>query len=358
MFAEIKGKIEAGERLSREDALSFFQSERIHEIGELADKVSRRVNGDRVYFILNRHINPTNICVNRCRFCAFSRSKGDGDAYEMTIDDILEDVRKAKQELGRLSEVHIVSGLHPDWNFDYYLEILSSIKSEFPEIGIKAFTAVEIDYFSRKSGLPVEEVLFRLKEAGLDIMPGGGAEIFASMTRNQICPEKISGERWLAIVKTAHTLGIKTNATMLYGHVESYEDRVDHLFRLRELQDQTGGFLAFIPLSYQPENTDIKVPYPSGIDDLKTIAISRLVLDNIPHIKAYWIMLGEKLAQLALLFGADCLEGTVIEERIAHSAGARSKRGMGISEIVHLVRETGKIPVERDSFYNSLRIYG
>jgi aminodeoxyfutalosine synthase len=358
MFAEIKGKIEAGERLSRDDALYLFQSDRIHEIGELADKVSRRVNGDRVYFILNRHINPTNICVNRCRFCAFSRSKGDRDAYEMTIDDILEDVRKAKQELGRLSEVHIVSGLHPDWNFDYYLEILSSIKSEFPEIGIKAFTAVEIDYFSRKSGLPVEEVLFRLKEAGLDIMPGGGAEIFASMTRNQICPEKISGERWLAIVKTAHTLGIKTNATMLYGHVESYEDRVDHLFRLRELQDQTGGFLAFIPLSYQPENTDIKVPYPSGIDDLKTIAISRLVLDNIPHIKAYWIMLGEKLAQLALLFGADCLEGTVIEERIAHSAGARSKRGMGISEIVHLIRETGKIPVERDSFYNSLRIYG
>lgn len=358
MFAEIKGKIEAGERLSRDDALYLFQSDRIHEIGELADKVSRRVNGDRVYFILNRHINPTNICVNRCRFCAFSRSKGDRDAYEMTIDDILEDVRKAKQELGRLSEVHIVSGLHPDWNFDYYLEILSSIKSEFPEIGIKAFTAVEIDYFSRKSGLSEEEVMLRLKEAGLDIMPGGGAEIFESSVRNQICPEKISGERWLKIAKTAHTLGIKTNATMLYGHVESYEDRVDHLFRLRELQDQTGGFLAFIPLSYQPENTDIKVPYPSGIDDLKTIAISRLVLDNIPHIKAYWIMLGEKLAQLALLFGADCLEGTVIEERIAHSAGARSKRGMGISEIVHLIRETGKIPVERDSFYNSLRIYG
>lgn len=352
MFAEIKGKIEARERLTREDALYLFKSDLFHEIGELADAVSRRINGERVYFILNRHINPTNICVNRCRFCAFSRSKGEEGAYEMKIDEIIEDIGKAKEELGNLSEVHIVSGLHPDWEFEYYLEILRSIKREFPEIGIKAFTAVEVDYFSRKSGLSVYEVLTKLKEAGLDLMPGGGAEIFASPTRNQICPEKISAERWLEIVRTAHSLGIKTNATMLYGHVESYEDRVDHLFRLRELQDETEGFLAFIPLSYQPENTEIKVSYPSGIDDLKTIAISRLILDNIPHIKAYWIMLGEKIAQLALLFGADCLEGTVIDERIAHSAGARSKRGMGIREIVHLIRETGKIPVERDSFYN------
>lgn len=357
MFAEIKGKVEAGERLTREDALYLFHSDRIHEIGELAERVCRRINGNRVYFILNRHINPTNICVNRCRFCAFSRSKGEPDAYEMSIEEIIKNLKEAKQSLGYLSEVHIVSGLHPDWEFDYYLEILRTIKREFPGIGIKAFTAVEVDYFSRKSGLSVEEVLTKLKEAGLDIMPGGGAEIFAAQTRNQICPEKISGQRWLEIVKTAHGLGIKTNATMLYGHVESYEDRVDHLFRLRELQDQTGGFLAFIPLSYQPENTEIKVPYPSGIDDLKTIAISRLVLDNIPHIKAYWIMLGEKLAQLALLFGADCLEGTVIEERIAHSAGARSKRGMAIKEIVHLIRETGKVPVERDSFYEIIKTY-
>lgn len=358
MFAEIKRKIEDRERLKRDDAIYLFQSDRIHEIGEIADNFSRRFNGDKVYFILNRHINPTNICINRCHFCAFSRSKGEKDAYEMTIDDILGNIKEARQELGNLSEVHIVSGLHPDWEFDYYLEMLLAIKRNFPSIAIKAFTAVEVDYFSRKSGLSVEEVLIRLKDSGLDIMPGGGAEIFESSVRNQICPEKISGERWLEIIRTAHNLGIKTNATMLYGHVESYEDRVEHLFRLRELQDQTGGFLAFIPLSYQPENTDIKVSYPSGLDDLKTIAISRLVLDNVPHIKAYWIMLGEKLAQLALLFGADCLEGTVIEERIAHSAGARSKRGIGIKEIVHLIRETGKVPVERDSFYNSLRIYG
>lgn len=275
----------------------------------------------------------------------------------MSIEEIVKNLKEAKQSLGYLSEVHIVSGLHPDWQFEHYLDIIQQIKKEFPSIGVKAFTAVEVDYFSRISGLSIEETLEKLKEAGVDIMPGGGAEIFNSEVRAKICPEKISGERWLEIIKTAHNLGIKTNATMLYGHVESYEDRVDHLLRLRELQDQTGGFIAFIPLSYQPENTQIKVPYPSGIDDLKTIAVSRLVLDNIPHIKAYWIMLGEKLAQLALLFGADCLEGTVIEERIAHSAGARSKRGNTIEELVYLIKEIGKIPIERDSFYNVLRIW-
>jgi len=329
----------------------------LHKIGELAEEVSKRINKNRVYFIVNKHINPTNICVNRCRFCAFSRSKGEPDAYEMSIEEIIRNLKEAKQSIGYLSEVHIVSGLHPDWQFDYYLDIIRQIKKEFPEIAVKAFTAVEVDYFSRISGLSIEETLLRLKEAGVDIMPGGGAEIFNSEVRAKICPEKISAERWLEIVKTAHSLGIKTNATMLYGHVESYEDRVDHLITLRELQDETGGFLAFIPLSYQPENTKIKTSYPSGIDDLKTIAISRLVLDNIPHIKSYWIMLGEKLAQLALLFGADCLEGTVVEERIAHAAGARSKKGNTIEELVYLIKEVGKIPVERDSFYNVLRIW-
>jgi aminodeoxyfutalosine synthase len=235
--------------------------------------------------------------------------------------------------------------------------MLQSIKKEFPHIGIKAFTAVEIDYFSKIANFSIEETLLKLKSAGLDIMPGGGAEIFNPEIRNIICPEKISGKRWLEIIKTAHSLGIKTNATMLYGHLESFEHRVDHLLKLRELQDETGGFLAFIPLSYQPQNTEIKVLYPSGIDDLKTIAISRLFLDNIPHIKAYWIMLGEKLAQLSLLYGADCLEGTVIEEKIAHSAGARSKRGLTLKEIISMIREVGKIPVERDSFYNVVKLW-
>ncbi|GAB5047487.1 aminofutalosine synthase MqnE [Thermodesulfovibrio sp. TK110] len=357
MFIEIKRKIRQGERINREEAVFLFNTDKIHELGELADEVSRKFNSDRVYFIVNRHINPTNICINRCRFCAFSRSKGEEGAFELSIDDIINQLKEAQKTTGYITEVHIVSGLHPEWQFEYYLEMLSTIKREFPLIGIKAFTAVEIDYFSRKSGLTIEQTLMKLKHAGVDIMPGGGAEIFNPEVRNRICPEKISGEKWLEIIKTAHKLGIKTNATMLYGHVESYEDRVDHLIKLRELQDETGGFLAFIPLSYQPENTDIKVPYPSGIDDLKTIAVSRLVLDNIPHIKAYWIMLGEKLAQLALLYGADCLEGTIIEEKIAHSAGARSKKGITIEELVHLIREAGKIPVERDSFYNIKKVF-
>lgn len=357
MFDEIKRKISNGESINRDEAVALFYSENIHQLGELAEKVSGRINSNRVYFIVNRHINPTNICVNRCKFCAFSRSKGEKDAYEMSLEDVIAQLRETEQKIGYISEVHIVSGLHPDWKFEYYLEMLSRIKKEFPAIGIKAFTAVEIDYFARKSGLTIEETLLKLKEAGLDIMPGGGAEIFNPEVRNKICPEKITGARWLEIIKTAHRLGIKTNATMLYGHLESYEDRVDHLVKLREIQDETGGFLAFIPLSYQPENTDIKVPYLSGIDDLKTIAISRIVFDNIPHIKAYWIMLGEKLAQLALLFGADCLEGTVIEEKIAHSAGARSKKGNTLEELVHLIRETGKVPVERDSFYNEIKIW-
>lgn len=357
MFSEIERKILVGERLTKDDALYLFQSEEIHHIGKLADYVSKKFNNGKVYFIINRHINPTNICINRCKFCAFSRSKGDPDAYEMTIEEIIERLKEVEQSAGYVREVHIVSGLHPEWDFQYYLEMLQTIKREFPHIGIKAFTAVEIDYFSKIANISIEEVLLKLKSAGLDIMPGGGAEIFNTKIRNIICPEKISGKRWLEIIKTAHRLGIKTNATMLYGHLESFEHRVEHLAELRKLQDETGGFLAFIPLSYQPKNTDIKVPYPSGIDDLKTIAISRLFLDNIPHIKAYWIMIGEKLAQLSLLYGADCLEGTVIEEKIAHSAGARSKKGLTIKEIINIIKEAGKTPAERDSFYNVVRLW-
>ncbi|MCS7203906.1 MAG: aminofutalosine synthase MqnE [Thermodesulfovibrio sp.] len=357
MFSEIERRVVNGERINKKEAIFLFNSDYLHAIGELAEEVSRKINQNRVYFIVNRHINPTNICVNRCRFCAFFRSPGDPDAYAMSIDEIIKNIRETEQCLGYLSEVHIVSGLHPEWKFDYYLEIIREIKREFPNIGIKAFTAVEIDHFSRISGLSIEKTLEKLKDAGVDIMPGGGAEIFNPQIRNIICPEKISAERWLEIVKIAHKLDIKTNATMLYGHIESYADRVDHLFTLRQLQDETGGFLAFIPLSYQPKNNKIKATHPSGIEDLKTIAISRLVLDNIPHIKAYWVMLGEKLAQVALLFGADCFEGTVIEERIAHSAGASSKNGLSVEEIVYLIKESGKIPAQRDSFYNIIKLW-
>jgi aminodeoxyfutalosine synthase len=357
MLDSIRDKVFSGQRLTKEDAVALFQSDDLFAIGRLASHVAENKNGKNAYFIVNRHINPTNICVNRCKFCAFSRSKGEEGAYELTIEEIIE---KLKDGHGSrvtdhgFSEVHIVGGLHPDWPFEYYLNMLSAIKKEFPPIAIKAFTAVEIDYMSKISGLSLEETLMELKKSGLDLMPGGGAEIFAEGIRNKLCPEKISGDRWLEVMETAHRVGIKTNATMLYGHLEGIGDRVDHLFKLRDLQDRTGGFQAFIPLAYHPKNTEIGGFYSSGIDDLKTIAVSRLVLDNFDHIKAYWIMLGEKISQVALLFGADDIDGTIIEEKITHSAGAMTEEGMTREELMHLIKRAGKIPVQRDAFYNEL----
>ncbi len=353
----LEDKVFSGERLTREDAIKLFQSDDLFTIGRLASYVAKKKNGRNAYFIVNRHINPTNICVNRCKFCAFSRSKGEEGAYELTIEEIIEKLKDGhgSRVTGHgFSEVHIVGGLHPDWPFEYYLNVLSAIKKEFPSIAIKAFTAVEIDYMSKISGLNLEDTLKTLKKSGLDLMPGGGAEIFAEGIRNKLCPEKISGDRWLEVMEIAHNAGIKTNATMLYGHLESIEDRVDHLFKLRDLQDRTGGFQAFIPLSYHPKNTEIGGFYSSGVDDLKTIAISRLVLDNFEHIKAYWIMLGEKISQVALLFGADDIDGTIIEEKITHSAGAMTEEGMTKEELIHLIKKAGRVPVQRDAFYNEL----
>lgn len=351
MLKTIGDKVLSGGRLTKDEAVELFRCDDIFALGRLASHAAEDKNGRNAYFIVNRHINPTNICVNRCRFCAFSRSKGEEGAYELTIEEILRKLQPSAFSLQPFSEVHIVGGLHPDWPFDYYLSMISAIKKTFPRIHIKGFTAVEIDYFSRMSGLTVREVLRRLKGSGIDAMPGGGAEIFSEEVRPRLCPEKITGERWLEIHKEAHLLGIPTNATMLYGHLESYEDRVDHLLRLRALQDRTGGFHAFIPLAYHPRNTDMGGSYTSGIDDLKTIAVSRLVLDNVSHIKAYWIMLGEKIAQLSLFFGADDLDGTIVEEKITHSAGALSTEGLTRAELVNLIERAGKTAVERDSFY-------
>ncbi len=358
----ISDKVFSGQRLTGEDALALFHSDDLFALCRLASHVTEKKNGKKAYFVVNRHINPTNICINRCKFCAFSRSKGEKGAYELTIKEIIGKLKEqnppsppfANGGKGGIREVHIVGGLHPEWPFNYYLEIISAIKKEAPFIHVKAFTAVEIDYFSRISGLSVKHVLGMLKKSGLDAMTGGGAEIFAEKIRKKLCPEKISGQRWLEIHKAAHLCGIPTNATMLYGHIEKYEDRVDHLLRLRNLQDTTGGFQAFIPLSYHPKNTEMGGFYPSGIDDLKTIAVSRLLLDNIPHIKAYWIMLGEKIAQLALLFGADDLDGTIIEEKITHSAGAMSSEGITREELVNIIEKAGKAPVERDTFYHAV----
>jgi aminodeoxyfutalosine synthase len=356
MLKDIEQKILSGQRLNFEESVALYETDDIFFLGRLASHAAEKKNGTNAYFIANRHINPTNICVNRCKFCAFSRSKGEDGAFELTIDEILLRLREAMTGQSPISEVHIVGGLNPDRPFDYYLGMLSAIHEEFPSLTIKAFTAVEIDYMSKISGLTIAETFGALKKCGLALMPGGGAEIFAEEVRNLLCPEKISGHRWLEVMEEAHKAGIRTNATMLYGHRESIEDRVKHLISLRELQDRTGGFQAFIPLAYHPVNTEIGGFYSSGIDDLRTTAVSRLVLDNFDHIKAYWIMLGEKVSQVALLFGADDLDGTIIEEKITHMAGGMTGQGMTRMELSGLIKKAGKSPVERDAFYNPIAI--
>jgi aminodeoxyfutalosine synthase len=352
---QIKEKVLSGKRLTREDGIELFKSNDLLALGRMATHAAQKKNADRVYFVQNMHINPTNICVNRCKFCAFSRSKGEPGAYEMTIEDILNKARGAEKGV---RELHIVSGLHPDLPFEWYLDMLRALKKEFPKIHLKAFTAVEIDYLAKLSGLSLKDTLIKLREAGLGSLPGGGAEIFNPGVRNALCAEKISGDRWLEVIEAAHTVGLKSNATMLYGHIETYEHRVDHLIKLRELQGRTKGFQAFIPLSFHSQNTEIKKSaYTTGFDDLKTLAISRLMLDNFDHIKAYWVMLGEKIAQVALSFGVDDLDGTVVEERITKSAGGTTDGSMTREDIVYLIKQAGRKPVERDTLYNEIKVW-
>ena len=357
LLQHIRNRIEADGRITDDEALALFASDDLIGIGELAARANRRRNGDKVYFNVNRHINYTNICVNRCTFCAFSREdQHDPGSYTLALNEILQ--RVAEAAAAGATEIHMVGGLHPDLPFDFYLEILAAIKADSPQIHIKAFTAVEIDYFAGLTDQSPEEVVAELKAAGLDSMPGGGAEIFAAPVRQRICPEKITGERWLDVTEQVHRAGLKTNATMLFGHVERNADRVDHLSRLRQLQDRTGGFQAFIPLAFQPDNT--RVPEArgvGGVDALKTLAISRLYLDNFRHIKAYWVMLGLKVAQVALAFGVNDLDGTVVEEQIGHDAGADSPQQVSRDQLVELIRKAGKVPVERDTLYNEIRMY-
>lgn len=353
MLKRIRNKVLAGKRLSFDDGVALYESDDIFTLGEMASAVSKAKNGNRAYYVRNIHINPTNICVNRCKFCAYSKSKGEEGAFELTAREIISKIKRASKTQP-IAEVHIVGGLHPDWPFKRYLSIVRSVRKSFPSIHIKAFTATEIEYFSEISGYPIERVLGELKSAGLDSMPGGGAEIFDQTVRDSLCPEKISGAAWLDIMRIAHKLGIRSNATMLYGHLESIEHRVGHLMKLRELQDETGGFQAFIPLSYHPKNTEIGGVGSSGLDDLKTIAISRLMLDNFNHIKAYWVMLGEKVSQMSLLFGADDLDGTVIEEKIAKAAGGDSGGAIAAQKLHDIIKRTGRRPVERDSYYKAV----
>jgi aminodeoxyfutalosine synthase len=347
----IREKVEKGERIGFEEGLYMMNSPDLLAIGEMADIVRRRKNGDNAYYIINKHINHTNVCVNECKFCAFQRKDGEEGAYAWEIGEVME---RAKEDFSDdISEFHIVGGLHPDLPYSYYRGIISKLHEKYPAVHLQAYTAVEIDYFSEISGMTIEEILKDLKEAGLGSLPGGGAEVFDETVRKKICPNKISGERWLGVMETAHKAGLRSNATLLYGHIEKPEHRIDHLIRLRELQDRTGGFLAFIPLAFHPKNTDIdKKGFTSGQLDIRMLAVSRLMLDNFDHIKAFWIMVSPKISQLSLLFGVDDIDGTVVEEKITHSAGAETSQGLTITELENMVRSAGRIPVRRDTLYN------
>ncbi len=347
-------KIVNRERLSIKDGLALYQSDDLIALGRMADEVNYRLNGDAVYFSLNQKIEPTNICLLRCRFCAFSVRPDDPRAYELSILDILGKISPA------VREVHITGALHPGLPWSYYLDLVAGIRESFPQVGIKAFTAVEIDYFHRRFGIPLKQVLAQLKAAGLDSLPGGGAEIFSERIRRRLCPRKIGAKRWLAIHRTAHLMSIPTNATMLYGHIETLEERLEHLRLLRELQDETGGFFSFIPLPFQPADLGITAGNraSTGVDDLKTIAVSRLMLDNFPHIKAYWVMLTPEGASIGLHFGADDLDGTVGGERIAHDAGALTPQMLARKNLVGMIGEAGRIAVERNVCYSPIKVEG
>jgi len=349
----IASKVLAGERLSREDGVRLYTSNDLLAVGFLANHVRERLHGNRVYFNVNRHINPTNVCVASCRLCAFGRKPDAPGAYTMALEEAFRLAGEGWTEA--VTEFHIVGGLHPDLPFQYYLDLIRGLKERFPSVHLKAFTAVEIGYYAHITRLPIREVLEKLKEAGLGSLPGGGAEIFAPAVRRLICDHKIGAHTWLKVHRTAHELGLYSNATMLYGHIESAEDATDHLLQLRKLQDETRGFQTFIPLAFHPANTELGKMVPrqetTGFMDLKNVAVARLLLDNFPHIKAYWIMMTPRVAQVALRFGADDIDGTVVEEKIYHDAGATTPQAMTRHEIMRLIREAGREPVERDTLY-------
>jgi aminodeoxyfutalosine synthase len=353
-FLSIKDKLLAGEPLDFDDGVVLFRHPNLLDVGQLANEVRERLHGERTYFNRNMHINATNVCVANCMFCSFSRLKpGDPGAYTMSLEEAWGRLQARLDAKDPITEIHIVNGLHGDLPFAYYTELLSGLKRLAPGVHLKAFTAVEIFYFHQKFGLSVEEVLQRLREAGLGSLPGGGAEIFAPRVRRKICSDKCDADAWLDVHRKAHRLGLRSNCTMLYGHIETIEERVEHLLRLRSLQAETGGFQTFIPLAFHPDGNALRrLPAPTGTEDLRTFAVARLLLHNIPHVKAYWIMLGLKTAQTAQWFGADDLDGTVQEERIYHMAGAETPQGLSVAEIAHVIRQAGRLPVERDTLYN------
>ena len=353
-LAPVAEKVITGQRLDRADGIRVATTDDVLGVGRLANIVRERLHGDRTYYNINRHLNPTNVCVASCKLCAFyvpwrNRESGWTYSVEQAVEVAARDVDET------VSELHIVGGLHPELRVEYYEELFSALKRRFPWIHLKALTMTEFDFISTASRIELGELIERLRTAGLDSCPGGGAEIFAERARRQICDHKTDGDRWLEISREIHRAGLRSNCTMLYGHVETAEERVDHLLALRELQDETGGFQCMIPLAFHPENTELDhLPATGGRLDVQTIATTRLVLDNVPHLKAYWIMLGEKVAQIALHFGANDLDGTVVDERITSAAGGTAGAGLARQRLEHLIREAGRTPVLRDTLYRPL----
>jgi aminodeoxyfutalosine synthase len=353
-LGDLRDKVVAGERLSLDEGVRLFEATDIAAVGALANLVRERKHGDLTWFNRNLHINATNVCEADCVFCSFARLKtGDANAYTMSIEQAVGRITALHESF--VTEVHIVNGLNPDLPFSYYPDLIRAIKAARPDIHVKGFTAVEIHYYAEKYGMTYEQVLRAFLDAGLGSMPGGGAEIFHPRARRKLCPDKVDADQWLEIHRTAHRMGMRTNATMLFGSIERIEERVDHMVRLRELQDETGGFQTFIPLKFHRTNNRLqRLPEPTGQECLLTLAVSRLMLDNFDHIKAYWPMLSVETAQLSLAFGADDLDGTVREERIYHMAGAKTPQMLGRSELVDLIERAGRVPVERDTLYRTI----
>ena len=344
-------KVQAGVRLDLNKGLHCLGTRDLLGLGQIADWAARQKSGDRVFFTLNVQVNPTNICVLACKFCDFAAKVGDAHAYEHSIEQILEQIHP------EVHEVHMVGGHHPTIPFEWYEDLLRTIKRERPSVQIKAFTAAEIDYFHKRWKISEREIFERLLAAGLESMPGGGAEVFSERVRHLLFRGKAGADRWMEIHHLAHSMGIRSNATLLYGHIETHEERVEHLIRLREGQDASGGFLCFIPLEYQLGTTNLTPRQASALDDLRMLATARLMLDNFPHIKAYWVMSGEDTASIGLNFGADDLDGTIGTERIAHAALAASPLGLARERLVQLIRSAGKVPVERNATYEVVRVY-
>ena len=351
-LAGIHDKVMRGERLSFDDGVALYRSRELMLVGALANVVRERKSGDAAYFVRNMHLNPTNVCTVDCKFCGFYRPyRHKEQGWTWDLEKALGEVKHNLSDA--ITEVHIVGGHNPDYPYEFYLDLLRGIHELKPEIHVKAFTCAEYDFFAKRFKKDVDRVLDDFKAAGVDSLPGGGAEVLVERVRREIYPKKISAERWLEVAKKAHQHGLRSNATMLYGHVETLEERIEHFCRLRALQDETGGFMFFIPLAFHPQNTELShLPGPTGFDDLMTIAVARLMLDNFDHVKAYWIMISPRIAQIGLSMGADDIDGTVIEEKIVHMAGAKTPVGLTVPELCRLIREAGRRPIQRDSIYN------